>query len=110
MPDEHPFTLRQVDLARADFAAIEDHLDFHQGSARAHADADGAGAHRARDRVRRGGAGDLVVRNVLAARVVRRPLSHFIQSTLAAWTKEIPCRIGSKRNSGHYNISQAPHM
>jgi hypothetical protein len=28
MPDEHPFTLRQVDLARADFAAIEDHLDF----------------------------------------------------------------------------------
>jgi hypothetical protein len=28
MPDEHPFTLRQVDLARADFAAIEDHLDL----------------------------------------------------------------------------------
>jgi hypothetical protein len=28
MPDENPFTLRQVDLARADFAAIEDHLDF----------------------------------------------------------------------------------
>ena len=31
MPDEHPFTLRQVDLARADFAAIEDHLDFIKG-------------------------------------------------------------------------------
>jgi len=28
MPDEHPFTLRQVDLAGTDFAAIEDHLDF----------------------------------------------------------------------------------
>jgi hypothetical protein len=28
MPDQNPFTLRQVDLARADFAAIEDHLDF----------------------------------------------------------------------------------
>ena len=28
MPDEHPFTLRQVDLARADFAAIADDLDF----------------------------------------------------------------------------------
>jgi hypothetical protein len=28
MPDENPFTLRQVDLARADFAAIEDHLEF----------------------------------------------------------------------------------
>jgi hypothetical protein len=31
MPDENPFTLRQVDLARADFAAIEDHLDFIKG-------------------------------------------------------------------------------
>jgi hypothetical protein len=28
MPDEHSFTLRQVDLARADFAAIADDLDF----------------------------------------------------------------------------------
>jgi hypothetical protein len=28
MPDEHPFTLRQADLARADFAAIADDLDF----------------------------------------------------------------------------------
>jgi AcrR family transcriptional regulator len=28
MPDEHPFTLRQVDLACADFAAIADDLDF----------------------------------------------------------------------------------
>jgi hypothetical protein len=28
MPDENPFTLRQVDLARADFAAIADDLDF----------------------------------------------------------------------------------
>jgi hypothetical protein len=27
MPDD-PFTLRQVDLARADFAAIDDRLDF----------------------------------------------------------------------------------
>jgi hypothetical protein len=35
MPDEHPFTLRQVDLARADFAAIESHLDIlHQQLAR----------------------------------------------------------------------------
>jgi hypothetical protein len=31
MPDEHPFTLRQVDLARADFAAIADDLDFIKG-------------------------------------------------------------------------------
>jgi len=31
MPDENPFTLRQVDLAPADFAAIEDHLDFIKG-------------------------------------------------------------------------------
>jgi hypothetical protein len=30
MPDERSFTLRQADLARADFAAIEDHLDFIQ--------------------------------------------------------------------------------
>jgi len=28
MPDEHPFTLRQIDLAHPDFAAIEDHLEF----------------------------------------------------------------------------------
>jgi hypothetical protein len=28
MPDENPFTLRQVDLARADFAAIESDLEF----------------------------------------------------------------------------------
>jgi len=28
MPDEQPFTSRQVDLARADFAAIEDRLEF----------------------------------------------------------------------------------
>jgi hypothetical protein len=28
MPDEHPFTLRQVDQARADSATIEDHLEF----------------------------------------------------------------------------------
>jgi hypothetical protein len=28
MPDENPFTLRQVDLALADFAAIESDLDF----------------------------------------------------------------------------------
>src|ERR1700732_5118278 len=28
MPDEHAFTLRQVDLALADFAAIEARLDF----------------------------------------------------------------------------------
>jgi hypothetical protein len=27
MPDEHPLTLRQVDLARSDFAAIADDLD-----------------------------------------------------------------------------------
>jgi hypothetical protein len=27
MPDEHPFTLRQVDQACTDFAIIEDHLD-----------------------------------------------------------------------------------
>lgn len=27
MPDDHPFTLRQVDQARADFAAISDDLD-----------------------------------------------------------------------------------
>jgi hypothetical protein len=31
MPDEHPFTLRQVDQARADFAAIPDDLDFIKG-------------------------------------------------------------------------------
>jgi hypothetical protein len=31
MPDENPFTLRQVDLARADFAAIADDLDFIKG-------------------------------------------------------------------------------
>lgn len=28
MPDENHFTLRQVDLARSDFAAISDDLDF----------------------------------------------------------------------------------
>jgi hypothetical protein len=28
MPDDHPFTLRQVDLARSDFAAIQDDLEF----------------------------------------------------------------------------------
>jgi hypothetical protein len=28
MLDDHSFTLRQVDLARADFAAIADDLDF----------------------------------------------------------------------------------
>ena len=28
MPDQHQFTLRQVDLARSDFAAISDNLDF----------------------------------------------------------------------------------
>jgi hypothetical protein len=28
MPDEHTLTLRQADQARADFAAIEDELDF----------------------------------------------------------------------------------
>jgi hypothetical protein len=60
MPDQNPFTLRQVDLARADFAAIENHLDFIKGSARADTDADGAGAHRVRDHVRCGGARDRV--------------------------------------------------
>ena len=35
MPDEHTPTLRQIDLARADFAAIESHLDvLHQQLAR----------------------------------------------------------------------------
>ena len=36
-----PDAMRQVDLARADFAAIENHLDFIKGSARADTDADG---------------------------------------------------------------------
>ena len=31
MPDEHPLTLRQVDGARADFAIIEEHLEFLAG-------------------------------------------------------------------------------
>jgi hypothetical protein len=69
MPDEHPFTLRQVDR-RADFAAIEDPPRLHQGSARAGADAVGTGADRARDHVRRGGARDRADRAVLAALAV----------------------------------------
>jgi hypothetical protein len=31
MPDEHTLTLRQADQAPADFAAIEDELDFIKG-------------------------------------------------------------------------------
>jgi hypothetical protein len=45
MPDEHPFTLRQVDPARADFAAIESDLEAILRAARPHLDADAVGAH-----------------------------------------------------------------
>ena len=56
MPDEHPFTLRQIDQARGDLYAIADDLDFHQGSARARADAAGGGADGARRHLLLGGA------------------------------------------------------
>jgi hypothetical protein len=71
MSDEHPFTLRRVDLACADFAAIADDLDLLQGPARADTDAEGVGAHRARGHLRRDGAGDLVDRVVRP--VARQP-------------------------------------
>jgi uncharacterized protein YjbI with pentapeptide repeats len=44
MPDEHSFTLRQVNLTRADFAAIADDLDLIKAQL-ARVDAQGAGAH-----------------------------------------------------------------
>jgi len=66
MPDEHPLSLRQPDQARADFAAVADDLDFLKGSARADSDAEGAGAHGARDHLTCGGARDRVDAGVLA--------------------------------------------
>ena len=50
MPDENHFTLRQVDLARSDFAAISDDLDFAHG-----------GAHRSLDNRDRAARNDAVI-------------------------------------------------